>query len=86
MYNSGQEYSASGGNHGAAFVNSNVTAFEATTVLQGGVVAPIYPAVLLAIWALGSMLLGLLYGFRRSWAPTLDDGASSFSAWIFRSK
>jgi hypothetical protein len=45
--------------------NNNATAFEATAVLQGGVLAPIYPAVLLAIWALGSMLLGLLYGFRR---------------------
>jgi hypothetical protein len=72
MYNGGQGYSASDGNHGASFVNNNVTAFEATTVLQGGVVAPIYPAVLLAIWALASMLLGLLYGFRRRWAPTLD--------------
>jgi hypothetical protein len=72
MYNGGQGYSASDGSHGASFLNNNVTAFEATTVLQSGVMAPIYPAVLLAIWASGFMLLGILYGFRRRWAPTLD--------------
>jgi hypothetical protein len=72
MYNGGQGYSASDGSHGASFISHNVTAFEATTVLQGGVVPPIYPAVLLSIWAAGSMVLGIGYGFRRRWAPTLD--------------
>jgi hypothetical protein len=72
MYNGGQGYSAPDGSHGASFINRNVTAFEATTVLQRGVVPPIYSAVLLAIWATGSMVLGVLYGFRRRWAPTLN--------------
>jgi hypothetical protein len=40
-------------------------------------VNPIYPAVLLCIWAFGSLALGLVYGLRRRWAPTLD-GRSLF--------
>ncbi|KAE9368458.1 hypothetical protein N431DRAFT_560869 [Stipitochalara longipes BDJ] len=72
MYNGGQGFSASDGSHGATFINENVTGFVATTVLQNGVVNPIYPAVLLCIWASGSLVLGLLYGLRRRWAPTLD--------------
>lgn len=79
MYNGGQGFSSVDGNHDATFTHPNLTAYTATTVLQGGVVPPIIPAVLLLVWALGSFVLTCIYGFRRRWATTLDG----YSLFVF---
>lgn len=65
MYSGGQGIAALDRSQSASFIHHKVTAFEATTVLQSGVVDPIHPAVLLRIWVARPMVLGLLYGHRR---------------------
>jgi hypothetical protein len=93
MYNGGQGYAfanAKAGNTfqipdaigpGASytFQNPNATAFEPGKVLSVGPVPPAVPAIFLAIWAVGTCILALVYGFGKRWADTLD----SFSLFRF---
>jgi len=71
MYDGGQGYSFANTGQRYRIENTNATAFEAAKVLGQGPVPPAIPGVLLALWALGSCLLSLLYGFNRRWADTL---------------
>jgi hypothetical protein len=71
-YSGGQGSVPSDGSYGAIFINHIATAFEATTVLQTEVVNPIYPAVLLGIWAFGAMVLGFSVLPSTQLGPTLD--------------
>ena len=73
MYNGGQGYSFARSGQQYRFNNTNATAFESAQVLGRGPVPPAIPGVLLALWALGSCFLSLLYGFSRRWAETLDS-------------
>ncbi|KAM5443192.1 hypothetical protein MferCBS31731_001509 [Microsporum ferrugineum] len=69
---------------GASYSNSktyylaNATSSRKDKVIVEGMVPLTLPAVLLVIWATGSAILGLLYGFRRRWSEVLD-GYSIFS-------
>jgi hypothetical protein len=77
IYNSGAAYSSVDGLEIGAFTNTNVTAFSMGKVLQRGVIPMAVPGVLLVLWALGSMILGCVYGLRKRWATELD-GYSMF--------
>lgn len=52
--------------------NENLTSSTAGKLLTPGVVAPIAPAIVLAIWAVSCMVLGLWYEFRPRWADSLN--------------
>ena len=79
MYDGGQGYSFANSGQRYRFINPNATAYEPARVLGRGLIPPALPGVLLALWALGTCLLSLLYGFNRRWAETLD----SFSLFQF---
>ncbi|KAI0384659.1 hypothetical protein F5Y04DRAFT_292983 [Hypomontagnella monticulosa] len=55
-----------------AWSNPNLTSSIKGKVLVAGVIPQWIPAMCFAIWAIGSLLLGLLYGFRRRWSDSLD--------------
>ncbi|KAK2810506.1 hypothetical protein FQN50_002995 [Emmonsiellopsis sp. PD_5] len=57
---------------GAAWAHPNTTSSRLSKIIDTGVLPPIIPAIPLIIWALGSAILGAMYGFRRRWAETLD--------------
>ncbi|KKY25495.1 hypothetical protein UCRPC4_g01759 [Phaeomoniella chlamydospora] len=67
VYNNGVGYVDQDGNyvHNSSFTNNNATAYTRNTILLPGIVPPVVVAILLALWALGSLGLSLLYGFRR---------------------
>lgn len=79
MYDGGHGYSFAYSGQRYSFTNPNATAYEPTRVLGRGRIPPALPGVLLALWALGTCLLSVLYGFNRRWAETLD----SFSLFQF---
>ncbi|KAK2797548.1 hypothetical protein FQN50_009143 [Emmonsiellopsis sp. PD_5] len=56
----------------AGYLNPNATSSKQRKILTFGVMPPIVPMVLFAIWTLGSVVLGVKYGFSRRWAETLD--------------
>ncbi|KAK2802464.1 hypothetical protein FQN51_004527 [Onygenales sp. PD_10] len=56
----------------AAWSHPSTTSSRPSKILDTGVLPPIIPAIPLIIWALGSAILGAMYGFRRRWAETLD--------------
>jgi hypothetical protein len=58
---------------GTSFRNGNVTGYRLAYVLVPGVVPPVLPCTLLAIWALISCYLSIRYGFLRRWTDTLDS-------------
>lgn len=67
MYNSGVGYVDPNGTYVLGnFTNTEATGYTADTVLVPGVVPPVLVAVLLTLWAAGSLTLSLTYGFRRS--------------------
>jgi hypothetical protein len=67
MYNSGVGYVDPNGTYVLGnFTNTGATAYTADTVLVPGVIPPALVAVLLTLWAAGSLTLSLIYGFRRS--------------------
>ncbi|KAK2743616.1 hypothetical protein FQN55_007214 [Onygenales sp. PD_40] len=61
----------------AAYSLANTTSARVDKIIILGTVPAALPAVLFAIWAFGSALLGALYGFRRRWSEVLD-GYSMF--------
>jgi hypothetical protein len=77
MFNGGFGYSSENGVQNVTFQNMNVTAFESKKVFESGVINLWVPGALLIVWAIGSVTLNVLYGFRRRWSATLD-GYSMF--------
>ncbi|EGC41819.1 conserved hypothetical protein [Histoplasma capsulatum var. duboisii H88] len=70
MYDSGYSFES-------AYILPNTTSSRASTVMGPGVIPPIYVGVLFAIWTVGSVIFGCVYGFRCRWSDTLD-GYSMF--------
>ncbi|KAK2735940.1 hypothetical protein FQN55_001904 [Onygenales sp. PD_40] len=56
----------------AGYLNRNATSSKQRKTLTFGVMPPIIPMALFGIWTLGSLILGVKYGFSRRWAETLD--------------
>ncbi|KAJ6184499.1 hypothetical protein N7519_005800 [Penicillium mononematosum] len=54
------------------YVAENLTSSQPGKILGPGALPPHVPMVMLAIWAMGCVILGLVYGFRRRQAETLD--------------
>ncbi|KAK5728157.1 hypothetical protein LTR17_012166 [Elasticomyces elasticus] len=79
MFDGGQGWSYSYSSQRHSFTNFNATSYEKARVLGQGPISPMIPAVPLVLWALGSCLLSVLYGFERRWADNLD----SFSLFQF---
>jgi hypothetical protein len=52
--------------------SQSLTASEQGKVITVGLVSPIVPAVFLIIWAVGTFVLALVYGFRARRAESLD--------------
>jgi hypothetical protein len=77
MYSGGQGFSAQGGS-ATGSVNPNVTAFQPGTVLKPGPVPVYVPGVFFLVWTVASLVLTAMYGFRRRWADTVDEGIRSF--------
>jgi hypothetical protein len=66
VYNSGVGYVDGNGTFVAAsFVNTEAIVYVEDTILIPGIVPPVVAAVLLTLWALGSFVLSVLYGFRK---------------------
>ncbi|EFQ97167.1 hypothetical protein MGYG_00211 [Nannizzia gypsea CBS 118893] len=61
-----------------AFNLANATSTRKDKIIVPGSVPLTLPAVLLILWATGSAVLGIMYGFRRRWSEVLD-GYSIFS-------
>jgi hypothetical protein len=59
-------------NFAQQYEDLELTSSKPGKILGPGVVPPIVPAILLSIWALGCLILGCMYGFRRRWSETLD--------------
>ncbi|KAI2632661.1 hypothetical protein GGS26DRAFT_582303 [Hypomontagnella submonticulosa] len=55
-----------------AWRDDGLTSSERGKVLVTGVVPQWIPAICFAVWAVGSVVLGILYGFRRRWSDSLD--------------
>ena len=55
-----------------AHVNPNLTSSKPGNVLERGDVPPGLVAAMYLIWAIGCVVLGCTYGFRRRWAENLD--------------
>lgn len=65
VYNGGAGYvDAHGSLVKSSFTNPNATIYTQATILVPGVIPPAVVVVFLTLWALGSVLLSLLYGFR----------------------
>ncbi|KAF3049529.1 hypothetical protein E8E11_009958 [Didymella keratinophila] len=71
MYNGGQGFTARDGSHVTLF-NPNITSFVAGTVIKRGVMPVGPPLALFFLWALTSMTLCAMYGFRKRWSAILD--------------
>jgi hypothetical protein len=54
------------------YVAENLTSSQPGKILGPCALSPHIPMVMLAIWAMGCVILGLVYGFRRRQAETLD--------------
>jgi hypothetical protein len=67
MYNDGVGYVDQNGTYHEAseFVNQEAVGYTGNTVLVPGVVPPVLGFVFLALWAIGSVFFGFLYGFRK---------------------
>ncbi|OTA60256.1 hypothetical protein K449DRAFT_406365 [Hypoxylon sp. EC38] len=52
--------------------NNNLTSSKQGKVLVTGKIPQYVPAALLIVWAVGCMILAIVYGFRRRWADSLD--------------
>ncbi|OTA97709.1 hypothetical protein M434DRAFT_7655 [Hypoxylon sp. CO27-5] len=55
-----------------AWTNNNLTSSKQGKVLVTGKIPQYVPAALLIVWAVGCVLLAIVYGFRRRWADSLD--------------
>ncbi|KAK2879402.1 hypothetical protein FQN49_000920 [Arthroderma sp. PD_2] len=55
-----------------AYLNPNLTSSRRGKIIEPGVVPPALSTVLLLLWAVGCIVVGLAYGFRRRWSDTLD--------------
>lgn len=55
-----------------SFLNPNASEFASGQVIKQGVMPALVPLSLFLLWATISSALGLIYGFRRRWAETLD--------------
>ncbi|KAF7539784.1 hypothetical protein G7054_g1830 [Neopestalotiopsis clavispora] len=66
VYNSGVGYVDGNGTYVAAsFMNQEALTYVEDTILIPGIVPPAVAVVLLTLWALGSLILSVLYGFRK---------------------
>ena len=54
------------------YLHTNLTSSRRGKVLEPGVVPPVVSTILLGIWAIGCIVLGVMYGFGRRWSDTLD--------------
>ena len=73
VYNNDLGYiDASGVYEPSTSINTNATTYIQDTILVAGIVPPVIVAILLGAWALASLVLTLVYGFRRSGAASLD--------------
>lgn len=59
------------------FSSSTLHPVRPTSIISPGKIPPVAVLVLLAVWALGSCTLGLMFGLRPRWSETLD-GFSMF--------
>lgn len=78
MYTGGQGFTALDGSH-LGQNNPNVTDFRAGTVLKAGPVPALVSVVMLMGWALVSVVLTVMYGFRLRWADTVNEGMRSLA-------
>lgn len=76
MYNGDRGFTTLQGS-GKGSANPNVTTFRPGTVLKAGPIPVYVPGALLAVWALATVSLTLIFGFRRRWADTVDEGIRS---------
>ncbi|KAK2754366.1 hypothetical protein FQN54_007010 [Arachnomyces sp. PD_36] len=65
MYDGGNSFSG-------AYEDRNLTATRPGKIIGPGDVPPTLVTVLLCIWAASCIAMGLVYGFRRRWAETVD--------------
>ncbi len=67
MYNNGVGYVDANGSYHvqSEFTNAQAAGYTQDNILVPGIVPPVVAAILLAFWSLGSLILALLYGFRR---------------------
>ncbi|KLJ11309.1 hypothetical protein EMPG_09758 [Blastomyces silverae] len=55
-----------------AYEHETLKASKPGKILGPGTIPSLIPLVLFCIWAVGCLVLGVTYGFRRRWAETLD--------------
>lgn len=77
MFNGGNGYSNQSGIQGITYRNENVTAFSKRKIFETGDIGFWIPGGILVVWCAGSIILTVMYGFRRRWASDLD-GYSMF--------
>jgi hypothetical protein len=77
MFNGGNGYSSKEGIKSVVYRNTNVTAFKQKKIFETGDIKFWIPGGLLIVWCTGSVILTLMYGFRRRWTSDLD-GYSMF--------
>lgn len=54
-----------------AYLHSNLTSSRPGKVVKKGKLPPVVPAVLFVIWAAGSIILAIGFGFGRRWSSSL---------------
>lgn len=79
MYSNGQGFLTFDGGDGMGLGNPNVTAFPSGTVIKPGPVPMEVVMVMFFIWTLATAVLCGMYGFRRRWSDTVDEGIRSFT-------
>jgi hypothetical protein len=77
MYNGGLSFSNSSGEQPIYFSHPNTTAFVAQKLFETGTINLWIPGAMLILWTVGTIVLAVMYGFRRRWAVELD-GYSMF--------
>lgn len=55
-----------------AYIHPNLTSSTPGKTIGPGTIPPLVPIAFFSIWAVGCIILGCLYGFRRRWSETLD--------------
>jgi len=73
MYNGGLGYSNNTGEQSLYFQHPNTTGFEARKLFESGTINLWIPGAMLIAWTAGTIILAVMYGFRRRWAVEVDS-------------
>lgn len=75
LYNNGDDWHGTDGTlQHLSNINPNVTSFVERTLFEKGTILPFWvPGALFLLWTILTVVLTIMYGFRRRWSASLDS-------------